>query len=944
MRGEYTGDLRAASAQRPAIGSPVVPQRVADTLEPRWLGRFVATAAAIVVVLSIGTPLLGLRVFSGADVILSFAPWREHRESDWEIRRLPVGDTVDSFLPKQTEFGSRFWEGDFALWNPWAAGGAPLGSTIASANLAPLNLPYLLLPDRMAPGIAKLLEMTVAIGGSFLLLRRWGLGRAGAALGGLAYVNTGFQIAWTNWPQSHVGALLPALLWGVERILQEGDRRSIGLTGVVLAAMVLEGFVPVLLFATILVGPYVGFRLLMAGRSGHPGRAAWQSVIGRFGALCVAGALGLALSAAQLLPFLQQSLGSVDLASREAGVVGQSLPETFLATALIPDALGSPVDGVDYGTINYVERLSFLGVTVCVLALVGILAPLRDERARAVRLSLVAAVALLTLAIYHGGAVLRALQMLPGFDINHIGRARSVLGFAVAMLAGFGFDHLGRLGREWSSARKRTAALLFGGASLAAGAVIWSAADAARAVGQLGYFVRQAQLPIVIAIGVVGTLVLLRRRPRSRGPVLCVLAVLVGVESLNAARPAFARISPDDLYPSTEVHRFLGERLGTDRVAAAELTLYPGTTVHYGIRTVTGHDFHQERWSELLEAAAPTAFARSKTFSFLPQSLEVATSPILDRMAARYWAADPELGILGRLTESRGTDGSLVITPGTPVTSTTAAAHLRGVVVTLTEPASVDGEHVRLAVALRDRSGRDVARGWRRIASTRRAGDLWVPLDADGGPIGQGPWTIELALQSDVSEDSLDLGAAGDDVHLGVVVADDELDVVLTTGAVLYERPNALPRIRWASEAQVEANHEQRLRLLSGGLDPSTVVLEDPSQSTASGGPGTVDLVADEGDVIRLRASSETGGWVVVADALQEGWRAQIDGQAVDLLRADHAMVAVRVPAGDHEIQLSADPPGFRAGARVSGVAVAGVALLILWPRRERRARRSGQA
>jgi uncharacterized membrane protein YfhO len=76
---------------------------------------------------------------------------------------------------------------------------------------------------------------------------------------------------------------------------------------------------------------------------------------------------------------------------------------------------------------------------------------------------------------------------------------------------------------------------------------------------------------------------------------------------------------------------------------------------------------------------------------------------------------------------------------------------------------------------------------------------------------------------------------------------------------------------------------------------------------------------------------AEGDGYVVIADALQQGWVAEVDGKRADLVDADHALVAVYVPAGRHELTLRYDAPGQRAGLAVSAVSVAGLAAAWLW-------------
>jgi len=92
----------------------------------------------------------------------------------------------------------------------------------------------------------------------------------------------------------------------------------------------------------------------------------------------------------------------------------------------------------------------------------------------------------------------------------------------------------------------------------------------------------------------------------------------------------------------------------------------------------------------------------------------------------------------------------------------------------------------------------------------------------------------------------------------------------------------------------------------------------------APNGPGTVAVVR-EGSGLRLQASMDAPGWVVVSQTAWSGWRAYVDGRRVRALRANRAFLAVYVPAGRHEVRLRYLPQSFVVGRTIS----AAVALLL---------------
>src|SRR5206468_3454031 len=143
----------------------------------------------------------------------------------------------------------------------------------------------------------------------------------------------------------------------------------------------------------------------------------------------------------------------------------------------------------------------------------------------------------------------------------------------------------------------------------------------------------------------------------------------------------------------------------------------------------------------------------------------------------------------------------------------------------------------------------------------------------------------------------------------------DGLRLVHAGSSVIYQRLNALPRIRWASSSVVVPDAAERVRLLaSGTLDDSTVVLDSgtASDGAASGAAasagaasdGAVTVTSDGMDSIGATVTTSASGYLVVADSDQVGWSVTVDGKKAKLVPADQGLVAVQVPAGTHTVAL----------------------------------------
>ena len=90
---------------------------------------------------------------------------------------------------------------------------------------------------------------------------------------------------------------------------------------------------------------------------------------------------------------------------------------------------------------------------------------------------------------------------------------------------------------------------------------------------------------------------------------------------------------------------------------------------------------------------------------------------------------------------------------------------------------------------------------------------------------------------------------------------------------------------------------------------------------------------------MRVAVDAQGAGYLVVADAIQQGWKATVDGRPAALRPADGAVVAIAVGTGDHVVHLWYAPDGRKPALVLSIVAVlvcvALAAMMVLrrrWP------------
>jgi Bacterial membrane protein YfhO len=704
-------------------------------------------------------------------------------------------------------------------------------------------------------------------------------------------------------------------------------------------------------------------------------RSRWQTVVSATLSAGLAVTLGVALSAFQLLPFAKQlSVVNFDNRAQNSGIRS---PLSTLITTMVPDAQGLCINGVSSGP-NSIENLSFIGVAAIVLCVVAITVRARGvgRTQRGVVGFLAVAVVVVVVLGWVGGPLLTLAQHFPVFSNNPVGRIRSLLGFLVAALAGFGFERLLSLVRDRDNDPKPVdrsedrpdgqpdegaapsdrpappgpsrfgflrlpllwSVVVLVVATLFALLVLKDAMSEAIARHEIRHLAHQVATPAILLVICVALVVAARVGPRwTRYAAIVAIPLIVVGQSASAFRASIPGSDPANFYPVTPTHKFLQQNLGFDRFAASGLNMYPATSKYYGLRTPTGHEFTVDAWKALLHAVDPTSQITPGFSDFSGKVVNASTVghiPLLDQMAVRYFVA-PDFDIVGEQVPAAAPSETVTLAADQPARCPLSAGPLRAVTVNFAGPlvgstgagASV---HVRIHTPGGD------------ITGTRHLGlGLAAPLPISVAVPGE-DLSASAATSAEVwvSGTSTRFALAG---HAGIPacgtvtpVADGLKLVASDAGAIVYERLTSLPRIRWASASRVQTDAKARVAELKAGIGPTSVLL-DVAAPAAEDKPATVKVISGDGDRLAATVDATGAGYLMVADSLQQpGWAATVDGKPADLIPANNAMVAVGVPAGVHEVELTYTVPGQRSGLLISGTSLllVGAILFLSWRRR----------
>ncbi|MDB4285332.1 YfhO family protein [bacterium] len=168
----------------------------------------------------------------------------------------------------------------------------------------------------------------------------------------------------------------------------------------------------------------------------------------------------------------------------------------------------------------------------------------------------------------------------------------------------------------------------------------------------------------------------------------------------------------------------------------------------------------------------------------------------------------------------------------------------------------------------------------------------------------------------------------------------------------IYELTEHQPRAYVAASARSVTGDDDTaaMQLVSPSFNPQREVLIHGELPQGRGGsiPGIVEgrdaarITESSAQEVVVEAASADGGFLVLADTWYPGWRAELDGQEVPVMRANVNQRAVELPPGQHTVRFFFRPSVFFWGMSISFIALGSLLLALILTRNSWRTRHTG--
>ena len=847
-------------------------------------------------------------------VLLALLPVAAHAPAWWRGVLLGPGDGTALHFPLRAAVWEAYRNGDIPAWNAAQFCGTPLLAAYRPAALYPPMVLLSALPSFVAFQMLVLLSLAATGVLTFLYLRRLRAGMVGAYVGGLAFALGPYLVGHLDDTPSVVAApLLPLLLMAAESHMNRASiGRAAGLSAAI-ALLLLAGSPEMARAgAVLLLGRVVAGHVFSGGP--RPPELRWT--------LASVAAGGL-LAAPQLLPAL--------LAAAEAG-----RPVTGLATAhdSLPGAMGL--------IMRYISHTPAAALALAALPLVT-----SHPSVRVLALGI-------TLSL--------ALQW--GRPLNAHAVGPIVFDFTLAVLAGISLDAQWTLRGLRRGRRLRAYFLSFTLASCAALSI--SAAALGPLPQALTGPVGVLALAFILFFSQAGS-----PSPVRAGLWLLPLTVsfLMQPHGRSAWRDAGTRAS---LERGTATRTAVDGRMGLlneERVLTLARTWPRDTAIDlgYGGLAAAAGRHSANGYDPMVSLRTRHALGGMNVAGLLPDDFLRTDRERLDALGIR-WVQAPAPDLIAPGDER---SLQLIVTPGevrlfplpiVPATEIHFVSSLEGAV-TVEQGATVAILTARLAsgrgeFAFPIRAGVETAE-WAhdrpdvRVRIRHRRPTVTESWRPQGASYDGHRYLATLRLPGRYNIDALRLDVRPDSPRLLVSrlrIADNTRGQVRAVSALSayvsdsgsFRETASMPALRLFERPHVSrAWVVERLRVLGSagevlealasmnvqGIDPlreALVEARDVALPPPPGRAGRAEIVRWGAGRIELRA--EGPGVLMAGEAWNRGWQARVDDTAVRLLRANHMMMAVPLPAGTHRVSLRYTTPGLLAGAGLAAVPLAGLA------------------
>ncbi len=882
-------------------------------IRPWWM-RYRADVLCLVVIVALATIFMQRWLRPGYTALplnleSAILPW--HKTLYEPPQNLLISDPFYIFYPARQYLTQALRNGEFPLWNPYIFGGHPLLGDTNMPNFYPPTLlaALVLSPDRALPILAWL---HVIISGALMygFLRTLSMRPAPALLGAVIWMFNEFTVVWLETPHFlNTLAWMPGMFAGFEIALRRRTLRPALCGGIALGLELLGGQTQLMLYSALLLGFYALCHTL------HRAWTQRRLDIWPLLALSVIAVVGIGIGAVQLLPTYQMVGLSHRLQRPVEALLETRWPLIHSVTLWLPDFFGNALR-YDYRSVtNFAETAAYFGVIPVVLSLLCLFMDRRPSNGFAAGL-------LVWVVLIAGGTwIVYGIAWLPGMRYFNLSRMAGLLAFPGAMLAAGAAEAL--FNRPAPRSVAGSLGVVIGIMALITGVTVaadWNGVQPYRDIILTDLLRSMALIGLLAA-----ALIIAARRPRLG---IALLILLTFADLYQWGEPFNPVHSTAILYPQNEVVDVLKQDPSLYRVLPLKqewAVFGPGVSQVFGLSELGGSSsLIVQRYQELLKAIDPEV--RMENVMTLSRF-----RPLHSMLNVKYVLSSSDLPTILTLARYEGCAQQSAPLAGDQFfeqSFVAADTGLNRIDVMMTHVGDVGDQPVRFRLWRGDAGGEliaDITTPGQALPDHGAGTFFFAPApDALGdrftwrieAPDASPTATVAVCLADDAPANTASF------VAYGVLLQ----QVDFRQGVWIYQNPNVLPRayivhhVEVAPEDALAALQSPQFRMARTAIveeplppDQASALSAQPIRSTAQ-----VAITRYTAQHVDITAQTPAPGILVLSDVYYPGWQVSVDGKKAALLRVNHALRGVYLPAGSHSVAFDFKPVVFYVGLGVT--------------------------
>lgn len=372
----------------------------------------------------------GLYPFPGDFLLAWYEPWKAQFFSNGAITIVhkPIADDIfRQIYPFKILASDLIRDFSFPLWNPYNGAGMPLMATMHIGFLNPFNVLFLILSGPLAWIIYIMIQPALIGTCTYFYCQKINLSKIASLFASLTFMLSGFTIARIIYGEYiYVLAMLPLALYLTESFIDRQTTKKIFFLPLVIFFLFVSGQPQMIFYVLMLLSCYVIYRIK------HVRNILF--IIFLF-------FIGFGLSALQILPTFElfQNAAISPLTSRFI-FERFLLPPQHLLSLLIPNYFGNQATYNYWGSGDYIETISALGLIPSFFAYFALTSK-KTFKGIDVQKFFLATVILTILSTLNSPLTKLLFSIpLPILATGVPSRVFSLTTFAMAILAGYGFD------------------------------------------------------------------------------------------------------------------------------------------------------------------------------------------------------------------------------------------------------------------------------------------------------------------------------------------------------------------------------------------------------------------------------------------------------------------------------------------------------------------------